>query len=277
MQPSDRWTGVLLAFASLSLVIGELKAAAVKNDPAKVEQITGTALSRVTLTARAVERLGITTGAVREEQTVRQRMIAGEVVELGNLPAFQEPVQGMGADIAMVRAHPMGEVDRQTRHRPARIWLLTGGSQTEGPIAQPYVTSTVEVLEEAVDAPVMGNLSTELVQVSAAATASSMEDLFFYVNGGSEHGLTPQQRVFIEITMDGVLRKLVPESAIIFDPQGDTWVYTNPEPLVFVRHQVSLQYIDQEMAILSEGPPAGTLVVTVGAPLLLGTEFKVGH
>ena len=48
MQPSDRWTGVLLAFASLSLVIGELKAAAVKNDPAKVEQITGTALGRVT-------------------------------------------------------------------------------------------------------------------------------------------------------------------------------------------------------------------------------------
>jgi len=68
-------------------------------------------------------------------------------------------------------------------------------------------------------------------------------------------------------------RRVVPTSAILYDAKGKTWVYTNPEPLVFVRHAVSIDYIDGDRAVLLDGPASGTTVVTVGAAELLGTEY----
>jgi hypothetical protein len=75
----------------------------------------------------------------------------------------------------------------------------------------------------------------------------------------------------------GKLRKVVPYSAVFYDLNGQTWVYTNPEPLTFVRASISVDYIDSDLAVLSEGPPSGTEVVTVGSPELYGTEFGVGQ
>lgn len=75
----------------------------------------------------------------------------------------------------------------------------------------------------------------------------------------------------------GAKKKVVPYSAVIYDSHGDTWVYTSPENLVYVRAHIKVERIDRDKAILSEGPPAGTQVVTVGAALLFGTEFEVGH
>ena len=34
---------------------------------------------------------------------------------------------------------------------------------------------------------------------------------------------------------------------LIRRPHGDAWVYTNPEPLVFVRHRVDIEHIDQDI------------------------------
>src|SRR5882724_9427264 len=49
--------------------------------PAKVERVQGTELSRLTLTPKAVERLDIKTGAIREERVAaRKRLTAGEVI-----------------------------------------------------------------------------------------------------------------------------------------------------------------------------------------------------
>jgi hypothetical protein len=73
------------------------------------------------------------------------------------------------------------------------------------------------------------------------------------------------------------MRKVIPYSAVLYDAQSDTWVYTNPEPLVFVRHRIRVDYIEGDVAVLSDGPPSGTKVVTAGAALLFSTEFEVGH
>src|SRR5215208_6579712 len=73
----------------------------------------------------------------------------------------------------------------------------------------------------------------------------------------------------------GAPAKVLPYSAVLYDANGDTWTYTNPEPLVFVRHQISIDRVDGESAILSDGPDVGTKVVTVGAAELIGTEFGV--
>ena len=72
-------------------------------------------------------------------------------------------------------------------------------------------------------------------------------------------------------------RKSVPYSALIYDPHGNTWVYTSPEPRTFVRHQVTVDYIEGDLAVLSDGPPTATVVASVGVAELYGTEFEVGH
>lgn len=71
-------------------------------------------------------------------------------------------------------------------------------------------------------------------------------------------------------------RTVVPYSAVVYDPNGATWTYTSPEDLVFVRHEVTVDRISDDVAILTAGPAIGTLVVTVGAAELWGVETGVG-
>ena len=75
----------------------------------------------------------------------------------------------------------------------------------------------------------------------------------------------------------GTQRTVIPFSAVVYETDGDTWTYTSPEPLVFVRHRITVESVDGDMAVLSDGPPLGTEVVTVGAALLLGVESGVGQ
>ena len=70
---------------------------------------------------------------------------------------------------------------------------------------------------------------------------------------------------------------VVDYAAVIYDPQGKASVYTNPEPLVFVRQDVTVDHIDGDEAFLTDGPPVGTAVVTVGGAELFGTEFGIGQ
>jgi hypothetical protein len=80
-----------------------------------------------------------------------------------------------------------------------------------------------------------------------------------------------------ETQVRGKPGKVVPYSAVIYDLHGETWVFTNPEPLTYVRDAINVDFIDGDLAVLSKGPPSGTAVVTVGAPELYGTEVGVGE
>ena len=79
------------------------------------------------------------------------------------------------------------------------------------------------------------------------------------------------------VTRSTEQQKVVPYSAIIYDPQGETWVYTSPSTNTFVRSKVEVNYIEGDLVVLNEGPPEGTLVATVGTSEIYGTEFEVGH
>lgn len=78
------------------------------------------------------------------------------------------------------------------------------------------------------------------------------------------------------VETDGA-RTVVPSAAVLVQPDGTFWVYTSPEPLVFVRHQISVERDDGARTFLTDGPPPGTQVATVGVPELLGAEFEIGH
>jgi len=69
----------------------------------------------------------------------------------------------------------------------------------------------------------------------------------------------------------------IPYAAVLYDPAGDTWTFTSPEALTFVRAPIDVDKIVGDRALLSDGPPAGTDVVVVGAAELLGTEYEVGE
>jgi hypothetical protein len=70
---------------------------------------------------------------------------------------------------------------------------------------------------------------------------------------------------------------VMPHSAVIYDADGETFTYTSPEPRTYVRQKIVIDDIVGDSVMLSDGPPAGTEVVTVGAALVYGSEFEVAH
>ena len=69
-------------------------------------------------------------------------------------------------------------------------------------------------------------------------------------------------------------RMVIPYAAVLYDTQGDTWVYTNPEPLTFVRSPITVDRIEGDQAFLSAGPSSSSVVVIVGAAELYGSETE---
>lgn len=67
----------------------------------------------------------------------------------------------------------------------------------------------------------------------------------------------------------------VPYAAVIYDIEGNTWVYTNPEPLTFVRAPIVIDRIDGDTAYLAEALDPNVAIVTVGVAEIYGTETGV--
>ena len=67
----------------------------------------------------------------------------------------------------------------------------------------------------------------------------------------------------------------VPYAAVVYDIEGNTWIYTNPEPLTFVRQPIVIDHIDGDTAFLAESLPGDLSVVTVGVIEIYGTETGV--
>jgi hypothetical protein len=217
-----------------------------KLEPATVEHIEGTDLSRVILTPKAAERLGIETVAVREEEVTRKRTPGGEVV-----PSPLETVAELGA--VWVRV-PLNDSDLQKVDRSQPALVLAGDDPDAALMATP-------------------------VEAPTPAEAEQTTGALYYVVKSAGRDLAPGQRVRVETPLSGsgTLRSVVPHSAVIYGAHGETWVYTSPEPLTYIRHPIDIDYIEAELAMLSDGPPVGTEVVTVGVAELYGTEFEVGH
>ena len=92
---------------------------------------------------------------------------------------------------------------------------------------------------------------------------------------------TPEGAERVGLQTDAVRRKgrdlVVPYGAVIYDAEGAAYAYTVPEPLTFVREKIEIVRSEGDSVLLSDGPPAGTEVVTVGTAEVYGTEFEVAH
>jgi hypothetical protein len=70
-------------------------------------------------------------------------------------------------------------------------------------------------------------------------------------------------------------RKVVPHNAVIYNPDGDVFVYTKPKAETYVRAPIKVVRVTGNKAVLSDGPPAGTTIVTTGSAELLATEYEI--
>lgn len=217
-----------------------------KVQPARIEGIEGSDFKRVVLTEQAAARTDIHTVPVREERVSPSRIVWGEVVGLPKSEGHDPGAVHVGVRLTE------SDLMKLDRGQPAIVWLDRGESQPVSLLANP-------VVRLALDEP---------------DTASAP---LFYEVAGSDHGLIPGQIVRVELSLLGAEapQKIVPYSAVLYGLQGQTWVYTNPEPLVFVRQTIQVDYIEADMAILSAGPAAGTQVVVVGGAELYGAETGV--
>lgn len=218
--------------------------------PALVERLEGSDLSHVTLTEEAIGRIDLQTDRVREQRVTRKLMVGGIV-----LPAFAD-----GRSSVWVRVRlSEGDLKRVARSQPAYVLALAPGDD-DGDDDGERAGLTARLLEDDDD--------------TKKATPG-----LYYVVDGAEPDLAPGQQVRLRLPLSGneTKRRVVPYSALIYDRDGQTWVYTSPTPRTFVRHKVEVDHIDGDVAVLNDGPPADTVVASVGVAELYGTEFKVGH
>jgi hypothetical protein len=69
----------------------------------------------------------------------------------------------------------------------------------------------------------------------------------------------------------------VPVTATIYDPEGKAWTYTVAGVRTYLRVPITVDHVADGIAYLTSGPPVGTVVVSQGAPELLGVEYGVGE
>ena len=88
--------------------------------------------------------------------------------------------------------------------------------------------------------------------------------------------MRPGERLAVRLPLKSVERALVvPQSAVVYDVNGGTWVYEQRAPHQFARRRVELGGPAGANVIVARGLTDGMTIVTVGAAELYGTEFYV--
>jgi RND family efflux transporter MFP subunit len=108
------------------------------------------------------------------------------------------------------------------------------------------------------------------------ASAASIDLHYALSSPGAE--LRPGERVLVELALRGTQSGLVvPDTAILYDIQGDTWIYEDLGDHTYARRRVQVARHAGERAVIGRGLAEGAKVVTAGAAELFGTEFGAGH
>ena len=217
-----------------------------KLQPSSLEPIEGSEFNRVILTDKAAERLGIQTALIQEKPIFRIHNFGSEVVNL--IETTESESNSFWVRVSLT------EEQQQMVDRSVPVYVVSDDDDEddEGMIAEPD-----ELRED--DDP---------------------EDNFihlYYKVTNTRQDISEGQRFLVKIPLagNGGSQKVIPFAAVIYGVHGETWVYTNPEPLVFIREPVAIDFIEDDWAVLSEGPEVGTAVVIVGGAELFGTETGV--
>jgi hypothetical protein len=240
------------------------------------ESIPGSTAKRVILSKKAAERLDIQTSKVAEQVVVRKQMVGGLIIPPVETAPEQKPSGGgFGGFGGFVKAPsaPASPSAPKSAPAPSELWVLVMLSPAE-----------LDRLDHAKPARLLplktrGDFSREVLALPSGRppledTKRSMLTVY-YVVAGKESSLAPNNRVRVELRLAGSdePQKVIPYSAVYYDAKGVAWTYISTRPLTYERQRIVIERVVGDLAVLSEGPPVGTSVVTVGAPLLYGAEI----
>lgn len=246
-------------------------------DAVKFEDIPGSTLKRVILTARSAERLGIETGRVGEKPIIRTMVVSGVISFPEEIPPEKPRRRSGGFALAAPTQVARPAAARSTAPASDEIWVRISLSEGEWDRLAKDGTARLQRLQT------RDQLAKEVLARPSGRPpiddAKRAMLTVYYVVSGKDHGLKPGERVRVELTLlgSGEKRMVVPYSAVYYDAQGTAWVYVNTKPLVFERQRISIVRVVGDLAVLSEGPRIRTRVVTVGAALLYGAEVIYGR
>ena len=132
----------------------------------------------------------------------------------------------------------------------------------------------IQVLGEAADA---AGIRAQPIPAPPSANATTAGVDLYYSLPNPANRFRPGERVAVRLPRrESETGLAVPKAALLHDAYGGTWVYVVREPRVYVRQRVVVADITGNVAVLSQGPPAGARVVTDGAAELFGVEFGAG-
>jgi hypothetical protein len=238
---------VLIMVAALGLAACGTPSTAEKEEPVElVEQGDGRNL--VILTDKAAERLDVQTDTVREEEITVKRSFGGEVTEASADSGAMVMVSLTSDERNMVNSDV-----------PAVVFPLGSDDEEDTDNGEGLTAEFDEMA--GLDDPEENGVAT----------------LYYSINDSAGE-LVTGQRLVVEISMKGAEgpRLIVPTAALLYDLNGETWIYTSPEPLHFLREPVVVDYIIGDQVVLTEGPSAGTAVAVVGVAELFGADTGVG-
>ena len=259
---------VLAALAVLTMSTVALAAPQIGANKVELQEPSA---KRLVLDSNDVSRIGVQTVPVREEKVVRWVVVLGKVED--------EPADNAGTDagdLAPAAATELAQNDASSINDvQIRVLLDKNPADDADDDAGQYDDEDdAEIVAPGDDDEDEQPVRAKRVLIQGATAPNT---LYFKVKSGTQ-GLQAGQSVGVRLAEPGsnTPKKVVPYSAILYDLTGDTWVYTNPEPSVFVREQVDIERIDEDLAVLNKGPAAGTQVVTIGAAELYGAESRTG-
>jgi hypothetical protein len=292
---------VVLACAPLTRVAeaadaGPTAAVSGAQAPVKLGAAAANGVKRVTLSARAAERLDVQTAAVSEQVVIRKQMVSGMVIypQSGVMRPTGPTAPSAGGGFGGFAPTPTAASGEGV----TKVALMANASP--GALVAPTPTPTAsrgeswvvvnlspgEFARIAKDKPARvtplytRDKGVQPMQATPSGVAP-VEDAkramlsLHYVLPEASHNMASSTRVRVELQLEGSeeQQKVVPYNALYYDAKGQPWVYVNTQPLTYERQRVTVQRVVGQVAVVSDGPPVGTQVVTVGASLLYGTEI----
>ena len=244
------------------------------SDAVSFEEIPGSPIKRVILKERAAERLGIELGEVSEETIVLKQMVGGLIIPPVEEPAKSKVAEGMFGGFGQVTEVTASETAMAATGEPASDEYWVRLTLSEGEWERMRKDKPARILplptRDALESDVLAMPSTHEPVLDLKRTMLKM----YYIIPGTDHGLNLYERVRVELELEGTGKKrmVVPYSAVYYDGVGKAWVYVSVDHLVYERQPIEVERIVGDLAVITEGPPLGTAIVTTGAALLYGAE-----
>jgi hypothetical protein len=181
---------------------------------------------------------------------------SGRHAAIGEQPATVESVPGSN----QVRIHLSAQAAQRLGIKTATIQLVSAAAPpSTAPATTQTAAPTIPVPSPSSAAAAAGSRDTEPHPTAPAVPTA------------------PSPTTALTTAPPVTPRLVIPAAAVLYEPTGNAYTYTNPAPLTYVRQPLTIAYIVGDSAVLTAGPPAGTVVVVVGGAELSGIETGVGQ